>query len=174
MNLIPIPQLADRYAADREGNVYRLYPTKPPRKLKPRRCPRGYLHLGLRNTRSAPGTHYRVHRLIAATFIPTDDPSLDINHINGDKADNRVENLEWVTRQQNVQHAIDTELRAAGAYGHAPKPVEGTPVAGGDPIQFGSARAAARFFGINHSRITQVCRGERKSCAGYRWAYLSE
>jgi HNH endonuclease/NUMOD4 motif len=54
-------------------------------------------------------THY-VHRLIAETFIPNPKTKPFINHINGIKTDNNIENLEWVTHAENMQHAYATGL----------------------------------------------------------------
>jgi len=50
----------------------------------------------------------KVHRLVALTFLPrpTDLDAVEVNHINGNKSDNRAENLEWVTRTQNIRHAL--------------------------------------------------------------------
>lgn len=52
-----------------------------------------------------------VHRLVAAHFIPTYNPTLQVNHLDGNKSNNRVENLEWVDAKRNIQHAIENKLR---------------------------------------------------------------
>lgn len=64
----------------------------------------GYLTVGIN------GKQYRVHRLIAQTFIPNPENKPSVNHIDGVKSNNRVDNLEWATNSENMKHAYATGL----------------------------------------------------------------
>ncbi len=55
-------------------------------------------------------THY-VHRLIAQTFLPNPQNKTEVNHIDGNRQNNDIKNLEWCTRKENIRHAIDTGLK---------------------------------------------------------------
>ena len=78
---------------------------------KPTKIKIGYLMVDLYKENKATKTY--IHRLIAEHFIPNDDPinKTQVNHINGNKLDNSISNLEWVTQRDNIQHAVDTSLR---------------------------------------------------------------
>lgn len=84
--------------------------TEPGRVLKPGKTKAGYLKVQLFNN----GTQFSryIHRLVVETFIGEIPVGLEVNHIFGQKADNRLENLEVVTHAKNTQHAWDTGLRS--------------------------------------------------------------
>lgn len=63
--------------------------------------PNGYLRVTI------DGVHYYVHRLVADSFFEGDHRNLEVNHIDGDKCNNCIGNLEWVTRQENMRHASE-------------------------------------------------------------------
>lgn len=93
------------YTIDRYGRVYSGFSKSY---LKPFLNPNGYClvdirHKGLSYTR-------QVHRLVAIAFIPNPDKLPTVNHKNGNKTDNCVDNLEWMTQLDNVRHAWETGL----------------------------------------------------------------
>ena len=69
----------------------------------------GYIAVHLCN--NGKETSCLVHRLVALAFIPNPENKPQVNHINGRKSDNRLENLEWVTRCENAAHAVRTGLK---------------------------------------------------------------
>lgn len=73
--------------------------------LKPRDNGRGYLNINVNNK-----TYY-IHRLVADAFLTTITSKDQVNHIDGNKLNNNISNLEWVTAKENIQHATDTGLK---------------------------------------------------------------
>lgn len=107
-----IPGWEGRYQVSNLGRVRSLLgPHKLPRIiiLKPAKDKKGYLRCAF--CRDECLTTYKVHRLVAGAFIPNPYNLPQVNHINGDKSDNRVENLEWVTNMDNQRHAQEKRLQ---------------------------------------------------------------
>lgn len=94
------------YIITEEGKVFNLSTNK---ELKGSITESGYRYFRLSDN----GNKYRfyAHRLVAEYFLPNDDDTKIVNHINGNKLDNRVSNLEWVTYSENNVHANKTGLR---------------------------------------------------------------
>ena len=77
---------------------------KTGRLMKPRKNEKGYLHIGL--TTNGKQKNMRVHRLVAQAFIPNPENKLQVNHIDFNRENNCVSNLEWVTNQENTQYSV--------------------------------------------------------------------
>ena len=112
----------------------------------------------------------RVHRMVALAFIDNPDNKPYVNHINGNRSDNNVENLEWVTPSENTQHAVDTGLFKSGRA----RTVVQYNLNGEQMATFESASEAARQTGGSQSKITMCCRRQRDSANDYQWRYYDD
>jgi hypothetical protein len=102
-----------------------------------------------------------VHRLVAETWIDNPNHYEDVNHINGDKDDNRVENLEWVTHSENIRHAFRTGL------------IKVTPIRIVETGEiFESLSECARRIGGDPANIRHCLAGRHSTCRGYHFEYV--
>lgn len=101
------------YFVNEFGEIY-SYPKKTRkgvRKMLAHKNKNGYLSIDL--CKNGNIKKYSLHRIIALAFLDNIENKEQVNHINGNKHDNRIENLEWSTRSENQKHSIETGLRSA-------------------------------------------------------------
>lgn len=112
--------------------------------------------------------HLSIHRVIASAFCEKRAGASEVNHRDGDKDNNRADNLEWVTHEENLRHAFETGLRENDV---TPRPVIATNMETGEKVSFSSIYKAARFLGISQGNICMCCKGIRPYAGGYFWEY---
>lgn len=164
---IEIPGYEGAFAVSTEGMVkslsrmvvrsdqsIRVYPS---RIVKSRIDLAGYETVRLSLNRQT-RTHF-VHRLVATCFVPNPELKPYVNHINGQKSDNRAENLEWVTHQENIIHAYRSGLIDAnkGANHHEATTVINIETGEG----WNSIREAAEFNRIDYGKLRQRLKNGR-------------
>lgn len=154
-----IPSLS-KYQASTLGNI--RYKGHNNRKLQ--LCKSGYLYLGVRV--GGKFRNLRVHRLIADTFLPKVDGKNFVNHIDGNKTNNRIDNLEWCTSSENEVHKVRVLDKKPIP------PVNTKKVIDIDTgIVYESVSEAAEATGASKHHIGEVAQGKRKSTRGRHFAY---
>lgn len=171
----PIAETNGLYAVNEEGCVIRS--ERPFSLLKPGVNHKGYFvyYLSVNGKRIC----RTAHRLVAEAFIPNPNNLPCINHIDENKKNNRVSNLEWCTHKYNTNYS---KYRFGEHYKQLAllhkvqlsKAVIQLSSTGVYVAEYESAREASRKTGINYGNIASVLTGKRISAGGYRWKHKED
>lgn len=165
----------DRYQISNYGNI------KSKRKnivMKPCITKAGYLHITLKNSKTKMIKSIDIHRLVALHFIENPENKLWINHIDNNKLNNCVSNLEWCTPKENMAHCIvQGRLRpqngADAIRKKYSKPVKQLTLTRDIINIFESTNDASRKTNIDQGSIVKACNGIYKQYKGYVWEYIT-
>lgn len=166
------------YQVSNMGNVKSLKFGKE-RILKECKNNDGYIQVGL--FKNGKRKIYKVHRLVAETFILNIDNKQFIDHINTDRTDNRVENLRWCTHIENMNNPLTKEKMTINSYylgkigkdNKMSKKVIQYDNKGNFIKEWNCIRDIERELNLNHSNISKCCNNnpKNKSVGGYIWRY---
>lgn len=176
----PIKGFELDYEISNQGDVRRIRYIKGsskkelPYMLSKRINNSGYVHYVISNGDIS--KNVLAHRLVAEHFIENDNPLRNqINHKNGNKQDNRVENLEWVTQSENAQHNLK-EMKYVQAKRFRPKKVAKYSIDGQLIATYNSIREACNNNGLIPTRISNCCNNKphHKTYKGFIWKFCEE
>mgnify|MGYP004457772299 CR=1 FL=1 len=162
-----------KYQKGRYGMMKRFYKGKI---LKADKDKDGYFIIKLRHK-----FFYKIHRLVAQTFLENLENKHTVNHKDGNKQNNAIDNLEWATEKENTQHAYKTGLIKPHMIGKKGKLSNNFKIRvqidknNGKIInEYSGAAEAERETGVNAQNISDCCNGKRKTAGGYIWRYKEE
>lgn len=153
------------YQVSNLGKVKRV---KTTRVLKGCKDKGGYLRVNLsKNSVTSTNT---LHRLVAEAFIPNPDNKPEVDHINENKTNNRVDNLEWTTRKDNLNYGTRNKRISKTQS----VPIIATNIKTGKSTEFYGTNDCARRLGLYSSNITRVLKGVSKQTGGYKFKYKTK
>lgn len=151
------------------SNMGRLRNKNTLRILKTRVSKLGYEHI----TITYGGEKYfrAIHRLVAKAFLINPDNKPEVNHIDENKLNNHVSNLEWMTKSENINHGTRNERVAKSVSKTLSIPIIAISIKTGKSQEFYGSRECARQLGLHHGNITLVLNGKRNHTGGYTFKY---
>lgn len=154
------------------SNLGRVKRVTTDRVLKGCKNTKGYLKVDLYKNGSQ--SNKRIHRLVAQAFIPNPDNTSQVNHIDENKTNNAISNLEWVTSKENINHGTRNERAGKAISKSNSIPIIATNIKTGESTEFYGARECARQLGLQHPSITAALKGRLTQTGGYTFKYMNE
>lgn len=136
--------------------------------LKPQKAKHGYYLISLK------GNQKLLHRIVAQTFIDNPNNEKVVNHKDGNKLNNNVENLEWCSYSDNLKHAYNNKLKIATS-NHLKKKVIQYDTKGNFIKIWDCIKDIEKELNIKHSNISKCCKHKIhfNTAGGYKWEYLN-
>jgi len=151
----PVVGYESDYEVNSQGLVRSLKNRTKGYFMEQRKDRAGYWTVRLNRKDRKSSTQY-VHRILAKAFIPNPEGKCCVNHISGDKLDNRLENLEWASHRENALHAYEIGLSSRASQMQEVFDYV-------NDIIFKSIKEAAQFYNIPYATLKQKLRGYRKN-----------
>lgn len=143
---------------------------KTSRILKSEKNTRGYLQVQL--SKNGKRKWFFIHRLVAEVFLENPENLPQVNHIDEDKTNNRVENLEWCEHKYNMNYGTRNErISKTKINGKKSKKVLQFTLDGEFIREWPSTKEIERQLGFDNSAVCRCCNGKQKSAYGFRWCY---
>lgn len=134
--------------------------------------PLGYSIIGLWKDKKQ--KFFPVHRIVATTFISNPKNKPEVNHIDGNKKNNNIDNLEWVTKSENMKHAIRTGLLVIKRSIQIPKQIEQLDLENNLIKTWDNCKEIVEQLKVADSHIYKCCTNKAKTAYGYKWRYKKE
>ena len=154
------------------SNLGRVKRITTGRVLKPLKHANGYL--GVKLSKNSIVYTKNIHRLVAQAFIPNPENKPEINHIDENKTNNNVSNLEWSTRKENNNHGTRNERAGKAISKTLSIPIIAINIKTGESQEFYGTNECARQLDLNPGNITSVLKGRYKQTGGYTFKYKEE
>nr|QBK85392.1 MAG: HNH endonuclease [Iridovirus LCIVAC01] len=148
------------------SNLSQIRNTKTKRILKKYITETGYERIGLYSQNGRKNN--QVHRLVAQAFIPNPNNFPQVNHKDKNRANNKVENLEWATASMNVKHSIKMGVK------RHKRAVWQRDLEGNEVAVFDSITKASEITGCDASSIIKCANGKRNTAGNFTWGYVKE
>lgn len=132
----------------------------------------GYLRVKLykNNTKS----NKSIHRLVAEAFIPNPENKPQVNHVNEDKTNNSLDNLEWMTAKENINHGTRNKRVSKAISKSNSIPIIATNIKNGESTEFYGISECGRQLGLHQQNISKVLAGTRRHTGGYTFKYKGD
>ena len=141
------------YAITEQGEVWGY---KKKHWISQHKTAKGYMRISL--CKNNKHNLFMVHRLVAETYIPVPSWAEEVNHKDFNRANNSVDNLEWITHADNVRYSKNKPVAQYDLYGNF--------------LRFwDSTRQIERELNIDHRQISDCCNHKQSVCHGFIWKY---